>query len=133
MIADVLDLWAISRMIEVPWEICGTDTLDIPPIRHFNNPHRERIPIPPTMDTQLDQIVIKRILNPLRAKVVRKFELLIAPAKPETWFEVYLSAFILLNHIEQLAKHSASHAQMHALQVSFGPCDAPGAAHPNVK
>ncbi|KXX78005.1 hypothetical protein MMYC01_201721 [Madurella mycetomatis] len=123
LIADVLDLWAISRMIEVPWEICGTDTLGIPPIRHFNNPRRERIPIPPIMDTQLDQIVIKRILNPLRAKVVRKFELLITPAKPETWFEVYLSAFLLLNHIEQLARHSTSHAQMHALPSKYSNLD----------
>ncbi|GAB1319223.1 Zn(2)-C6 fungal-type domain-containing protein [Madurella fahalii] len=119
LVADALDLWAISRMIEVPWEICGADTLDIPPIRHFNSPDRESIPIPPTMDTQLDQIAIQRILNPLRARVVRKFEQLITPAKPEAWFEVYLSAFILLNHIERLAKHSAFHAQMHALPSKY--------------
>lgn len=105
-------------MIEVPWEICGSDTLGIHPITHFDSPQRKRIPIPPTMDTQLDQIVIQRILNPLRAKVVRKFEQLITPAKPEAWFEVYLSAFILLNHIERLAKHSVFHARRHVMPVS---------------
>jgi hypothetical protein len=83
------------------------------------------MPIPPIMDTQLDQIVIQRILTPLRAKILKKFEQLITPAKREAWFEVYLSAFVLLNHIERLARHSAFHARMHVMPVS-GICPNPG-------
>jgi hypothetical protein len=119
LVADALNLWAISRIIEIPWEMCGTDTLGVSLINDANSPHHGKIPIPPIMDTQLDQIVIQHILNPLRERVVQKFEQLITPAKPEVWFEVYLSAFILLNHIERLAKHSASHAKRHTMPVSI--------------
>jgi hypothetical protein len=118
LVADTLSLWAISRMIEIPWQMCGTDTLGVSPVRDATSPHHGKIPIPPIMDTQLDQIVIRLILNPLRAKVVQKFEQLITPAKRENWWEVYLSAFVMLNHIERLAMHSVAHAKTHTMAVS---------------
>ncbi|KAK4238564.1 hypothetical protein C8A03DRAFT_15005, partial [Achaetomium macrosporum] len=119
LVADALDLWAISRIIEIPWEMCGSDTLGVSPVRDPTSPHYRKILIPPMMDTQLDQIAIQLILNPLRDRVVRKFEQLITPAKPEAWWEIYLSAFILLNHIERLAKHSVEHARTHTMPSKF--------------
>jgi hypothetical protein len=107
-------------MIEIPWQMCGPDTLGVDLVTDPTSPHKGRIPIPPMMDTQLDQIVIQFILTPLREKVVDKFEKLITPAKREAWWEVYLSAFILLNHIERLARHSVSHARTHTMPVSGG-------------
>ncbi|KAL2133370.1 hypothetical protein VTI74DRAFT_2458 [Chaetomium olivicolor] len=117
--ADALNLWAISRMIEIPWEIYRTDKLRISPVDDTSSPHHGKIPIPPIMDTQLDQILIQHILTPLRAKVVEKFEDLINPVKPEVWFDIYLSAFILLNHIERLAKHSVEHAKTHTMPRKY--------------
>ncbi|KAJ4300110.1 hypothetical protein N0V88_002779 [Collariella sp. IMI 366227] len=117
--ADTLNLWAISRMIEIPWEICGPENLGISSINDTASPHHGKIPIPPIMDTQLDQIVIQNILTPLRAKMVEKFENLINPVKPEVWFDIYLSVFILLNHIERLAKHSVGHAKLHTMPRKY--------------
>ncbi|KAK4671865.1 hypothetical protein QC764_609410 [Podospora pseudoanserina] len=121
LVADTLDMWAVSRMIEIPWEICGewTDTLGMSPVQNPENPHKGKIPIPPIMDTLLDQIVIRHFLQPLRERVIKKFEQLISPARPEVWFEVYLSAFIILNHIERLAKHSAFHARLHSMPTKY--------------
>ncbi|KAK0665620.1 hypothetical protein QBC41DRAFT_327580 [Cercophora samala] len=121
LVADTLDMWAVSRMIEIPWEICGewTDTLDMSPVQDPENPHKGKIPIPPIMDTLLDQIVIRNFLQPLRERVIRKFEQLISPARPEVWFEVYLSAFVILNHIERLARHSAFHARLHSMPTKY--------------
>ena len=121
MVADTLDLWAISRMIEIPWEMCGDDTLGVSQINDPSSPHYGNVPIPPIMDTQLDQIVIQNFLIPLRETVVRKFEQLITPARPEAWWDVYLSAFILLNHIERLARHSVFQARRHTMPVHFTP------------
>ena len=117
----MLNLWAISRMIEIPWEMCGSDTLGVSRIDDADSPHHGKIPIPPNMDTQLDQIVIQHFLNPLRARLLQKLEQRITPPKPETWFEMYLSAFVLLNHIERLARHSVSHAKLHTMRVSVSP------------
>ncbi|KAK3985492.1 hypothetical protein QBC44DRAFT_335102 [Cladorrhinum sp. PSN332] len=120
LVADVLSLWAISRMIEIPWEMCGEDTLGVDRIRNPENPNwHNKVPIPPIMDTQLDQIVIKNILKPLRQQVIDKFQKLVTPAKPEAWFEIYLAAFVMLNHIERLAKHSVSHARMHSMPTKY--------------
>ncbi|KAK4171558.1 hypothetical protein QBC36DRAFT_339723 [Triangularia setosa] len=121
LVADTLDMWAVSRMIEIPWEICGEwqDTLGLSTVQDPENPHRGKIPIPPIMDTLLDQIVIKTFLQPLRERVIKKFERLISPARPEVWFEVYLTAFVILNHIERLARHSASHARLHSMPTKY--------------
>ncbi|KAK4033830.1 hypothetical protein C8A01DRAFT_19292 [Parachaetomium inaequale] len=119
LVADSLDLWAISRMIEIPWQMCGPDTLGVDLVTDPTSPQRGRVPIPPMMDTQLDQIVIQFILTPLRERVVEKFEQLITPAKRDAWWEVYLSAFILLNHIERLARHSVSHARTHTMPGKY--------------
>ncbi|KAK4152150.1 hypothetical protein C8A00DRAFT_44744 [Chaetomidium leptoderma] len=123
LVADALSLWAISRMIEIPWQMCGPDTLGVSPVGNTTSPHYQRIPIPPMMDTQLDQIVIQFILTPLRDRLIQKFERLISPAKPEAWWEVYLSAFILLNHIERLARHSVAHARTHTMPGKYSNID----------
>ncbi|KAK4251374.1 hypothetical protein C7999DRAFT_10852, partial [Corynascus novoguineensis] len=119
LVADCLHLWAIARMIEIPWEMCGSDTLGVSPITDPTSPHKGRIPIPPIMDTQLDQVVIRSVLVPLREKVIRKFESLITPVKREAWWEVYLSSFIILNHIERLARHSVVHARTHTMRSKY--------------
>jgi hypothetical protein len=106
-------------MIEIPWQMCGEDTLGVSRIDDLSSPHHARIPIPPIMDTQLDQIVIQHILRPLRATVLRKFEHLISPARPEAFWDVYLAAFILLNHIERLARHSVFQARRHTMPGKF--------------
>ncbi|KAK0743961.1 hypothetical protein B0T18DRAFT_329101 [Schizothecium vesticola] len=120
--AMALDLWAISRMIEIEWEMCGRpgeDTLGVERISDQTNPRKGKIPIPPMMDTQLDQVVISEVLEPLKKKLLESFEAKIALNLPEDWFEIYLSSFIILNHIERLAKHSAFHARLHAMGTRF--------------
>ncbi|KAL2143606.1 hypothetical protein VTI28DRAFT_10191 [Corynascus sepedonium] len=119
LVADCLHLWAIARMIEIPWEMCGLDTLGVSPVTDPTSPHKGRIPIPPIMDTQLDQVVIRSVLMPLREKVIQKFESLITPVKREAWWEVYLSSFIILNHIERLARHSVVHARTHTMRSKY--------------
>ncbi|KAK4210478.1 hypothetical protein QBC37DRAFT_30916 [Rhypophila decipiens] len=114
-----LDLWAVCRMIEIPWTICGDETLGIERVTDERNPHFGKIPIPPAMDTQLDQVVIKHVLTPLRDKLINKFNELIKPPKPEAWFDTYLASFMLLNHIEHLARHSVEHAKLHAVSGKY--------------
>jgi len=116
-----LDLWAISRIIEIEWEMCGPDTLGVERFSDPLNPRNGKIPIPPMMDTQLDQIVIHNVLNPLRKDLLDQLEARISPFKREDWFDIYLTSFIVLNHIERLAKHSAYHAELHNMSVST-PC-----------
>ncbi|KAM7182950.1 hypothetical protein V8F20_012786 [Naviculisporaceae sp. PSN 640] len=114
-----LDLWAVCRMIEIPWTIYGEETLGIERVTDERNPHFGKIPIPPTMDTQLDQVVIKHVLVPLRDRLIEKFNKVIKPPTPEAWFDTYLASFMLLNHIEHLARHSVEHAKLHAVPGKY--------------
>ncbi|CCC06748.1 unnamed protein product [Sordaria macrospora k-hell] len=119
LVDTALDLWVVCRMIEDPWELLegnelGVSRVDLPGTRFHG-----KIPIPPMMDTQLDQVIIQFILNHLRGKLIGLFEKNIKPAKPETWFETFLASFILLTHIERLAAHSVRHAETHTMPTKY--------------
>jgi len=115
-----LDMCAMARMTEISWEATSDEyTLGITPIIDDQiNPGREKIPIPPIMQAQLYQMAIKTLLAPARAEISRRLEDMISPPTPENWFDTYLSAFILLNHIEHLARRSVSNARLAFLPVS---------------
>ncbi|KAK3688256.1 hypothetical protein B0T22DRAFT_376723 [Podospora appendiculata] len=119
LVDTALGLWAICRMIEIPWEICGEDTLGFSRVADPTNPHYQKIPIPPIMDTQLDQVLIRSVLVPLKDRLIKQLEEKISPAKPDAWFETYLTAFVVLSHIERLAKHSVFHARLHSMQTKY--------------
>lgn len=112
-----LQLWSTTRMIEYLWRICGDDTLGIPLITDTSNPWYGTIPIPPAVDTQLDQIVIQNILVPLRAKLLGRLQEMINNHRPDTWFEIYLTIFILLTSAESSACHSKTFSKRHRLSV----------------
>ncbi|KAK3940279.1 hypothetical protein QBC46DRAFT_127697 [Diplogelasinospora grovesii] len=118
-VALALRLWATSRMIEITWDICGDDTLGTSRVTDRESPWFGKTPIPPNIDTQLDQIVIRGILVPLRTMLLTELEEKFNNAKPEAWFEIYLASFILLNHTSQLAKHSMRHAELHCMKSRF--------------
>lgn len=62
-------------------------------------------PITPAMDVQLDQIVIRDVLNPLKETLLKRLEETINRKDPRDWFDCYLTFFILLNHAERAADH----------------------------
>ena len=105
-------------MIEDPWELLEDNELEVPRVDLPGTKFHGKIPIPPMMDTQLDQVIIQNILNHLRGKLIGLFEKNISPARPETWFETFLASFVLLTHIERLAAHSVRHAETHTMPVS---------------
>ncbi|KAK3491888.1 hypothetical protein B0T13DRAFT_450675 [Neurospora crassa] len=114
-----LNLWVICRMIEDPWELLENNKLGISRVNLPGTKFHGKIPIPPMMDTQLDQVIIQFVLNNLRGKLIRLFERNISPAKPETWFETFLASFIMLTHIERLAAHSVRHAETHTMPTKY--------------
>ncbi len=59
----------------------------------------------PTMKTQLDQIVIQDILNPLRMDILQELSRKIEANEPEFWLEIYLTVFTLLSSIEVSSAH----------------------------
>ncbi|KAK3398307.1 hypothetical protein B0T20DRAFT_352825 [Sordaria brevicollis] len=119
LVDTALDLWVICRMIEDPWELLEGNELGVSRVNLPGTKFHGKIPVPPMMDTQLDQVIIQFVLNHLRGKLIGLFEKNISPAKPETWFETFLASFIMLTHIERLAAHSVRHAETHTMPTKY--------------
>lgn len=110
-----------ARLIEKPWCICGLETLGMLPGSDKESPWYQKIPITPMMDTQLDQIVIKHILQPLRKEVLQMLQTKIERFHNRDWFEIFAVIFILLNTIEKAVAHDHEFATMygHVVSISF--------------
>lgn len=61
------------------------------------------------------------MLNPLRFKLLTRLDETIRNHHPETWFDCYLSIYILLNHIEWASAHGNEFSRAHELGVSSDP------------
>lgn len=119
MVRRALSLWSASRMIEKTWRICGEDKLGLEASTDPANPWNGIIPVTPIMDTQLDQIVIKDFLVPLRASLLQELQEKISGYKRENWFSIFLTIFILLSNTEYILAHSRRFAKRYGMGVSF--------------
>ena len=120
MVRKALSLYFAARLIEKSWRICGPDTLGQKPIDNISNPWHGTVPIPPIMDQQLDQIVIRGFLAPrgdsllstLNEKIYNRGE-----AK-ENEFDIFLTIVILLNNCETQLAHGRAFAKRYGFSVS---------------
>jgi len=108
MVERALDLWAACRIIEGNWELCGVETPGIPQVEDTTGrkPWGGTIPITPIMETQLDQIMIQDILNPLRMDILQELSRKIEANEAKFWLEIYLTIFTLLSSIEVSSAHN---------------------------
>ncbi|KAL9625232.1 MAG: hypothetical protein Q9160_000634 [Pyrenula sp. 1 TL-2023] len=74
-------------------------------------------------DGELDQIVIKHILQPLRKEVLQMLQTKIEKFHNRDWFEIFAVIFILLNTIEKAIAHDHEFATMygHVVELTFPP------------
>jgi hypothetical protein len=112
-----ISLWVAARLIETPWQHCGSDTLGTKPVTDPKNPWFGQMMLPPIIDTQLDQIIIQEILSPLRSKVLELLETRINQHRREDWHDTYLSVFTLLHHFAMCAKHGRRFVKAFGLPV----------------
>ncbi|KAH8892135.1 hypothetical protein GQ53DRAFT_863880, partial [Thozetella sp. PMI_491] len=119
LLAKTLLLWSSTRLIESQRSICGPDTLGISAVSDPESPRFGVTPIIPIMDTQLDQIIIQEILEPLRSDILSALDKLVEQHRPETFFESYLTVFILLCSIERNTIAQERFARRHRVGRRF--------------
>jgi hypothetical protein len=71
------------------------------------------------MDIQLDQVIIKQILNPLKSKILQKLTALFKKNACSNWFTIYICTFILLHNYEITTSHDRDFAIRHNMTVSM--------------
>lgn len=119
MVKSALGLWSASRMIEKTWRICGEDKLGLEASTDPANPWNGIVPVTPIMDMQLDQIVIRGVLMPLRTKLLQELQEKIYSYERGNWFSIFLTTFILLSNTESILAHSRRFARRYGMGVSF--------------
>lgn len=119
LVQQALDLFAATRIIERDWRICGSETLGIPIIYDPLHTGSPKIPVTPVMDGQLDQIVTKAYLLPLRERLLENLQKTIYAGRKEDWFSIFLATFIYLTHIECLLQHSRRNAKRYKLKRRY--------------
>jgi hypothetical protein len=121
MVEQALILWATTRLIEKTWRICGEDTLGIEPPLEKSNPWKGIIPVTPIMDQQLDQIVIRHVLTPLRDYVLKELSTRLGSRETakKYFFEIYLTIFVLLNNAETQLSCEHQFAKRYGMSVSI--------------
>ena len=121
MVEQALILWATTRLIEKTWRICGEDTLGIEPPSEESHPWKDIIPVTPIMDQQLDQIVIRHVLTPLRDYVLKELNTRLESRETakKYFFEIYLAIFVLLNNAETQLSFEHQFAKRYGMSVSI--------------
>ncbi|KAJ5377811.1 uncharacterized protein N7496_005220 [Penicillium cataractarum] len=119
LLEQAIELWTTTRLTERVWRICGNETLGMDPISDKTCPDFGIIPVTPIMDTQLDQIVIREILLPLRNRILYKLDGRLKEPKRDEWFENFLIIFILLSSIEACSVHGEKFAKEFGLRRRY--------------
>lgn len=120
LVQQALCLLTATRIIERDWHISGSETLGIPAILDAHQPSGSpKIPITPVMDGQLDQLVTKSYLLPLRDTFLANLQKTTYAGRKEDWFSIFLATFIYLTHIECLLQHSRRNARRYGLKRRY--------------
>jgi len=114
----VLQLWVTVRMCSKSARISGSETLGMSSdLLDESSPLYGKIPVPPVLGAQSNFIVTNILQGPLKTKILDLLQKLTLAQRPETWFCIYLSNFILLHNCSLLTEHDIGYARKHGLRT----------------
>ncbi|KAL2869465.1 uncharacterized protein BJX67DRAFT_379019 [Aspergillus lucknowensis] len=118
-----LQIWCATRLTEETWRFTGPDTLDLHTITDPSNPWHGIIPVTPIMDQQLDQIVIRHVLQKRRDWLLPRLQRAIENdwnAKSR-WIEIFTTFFILLHSSTIQLQQERAFATRYGMSGRYGP------------
>lgn len=118
LILDCLKFWVATRFIEKPWRICSAGLPGFYPSIEPSCPFSGIIPVTPIMDTQIDDMAIKALLDPLGKRILAELNRKILEKTKENWWEIYLATFIIMNNFEFVFNDVRDYTSRHGLRVS---------------
>lgn len=92
--------------------------IELKPTYERGHPFEDIIPVTPIMDTQLDHLVLRYLLNPLSNRLLKKLKEKIDEQKKENWLEIYLSVFIMMSIMRWVMKDAVEWPSRHGLKVN---------------
>ncbi|KAJ4406739.1 hypothetical protein N0V91_004429 [Didymella pomorum] len=118
LIADALNIWVAARFIENPWRIIhGHYRMGIEPTYERDHRYHGFVPVTPVMDTQLDEIVIRDLLDPISTRFLKNLEAKIAEKDPRNWLEIHFAVFIMMSNVGWITKDVVTQTTEKGLKV----------------
>ncbi|SPN98752.1 uncharacterized protein DNG_01795 [Cephalotrichum gorgonifer] len=109
---DVFRLWLAVRHTAGSSYICGDDKLDMEPKSDDKSyPLWGRVSTPRMVVAQIDSIIAKHFIPPLRRKVLNSLDLLIKANKTQDWFTIYVAIFLLLHNVSTISADRRRHGK----------------------
>jgi hypothetical protein len=119
LLDDTFKLWMAIRFSTRSTWIVGRETLGMQyDILDSTSPDAGKIPLPPVLGAQLDNILIHDIQHEVRHVLLLKLQRMFQRQRHKSWLASYLVTFILLHNAALIIQHDASYARKHGMSVS---------------
>jgi hypothetical protein len=119
MVQAALNVLAVCRMIEFSWRIANPDAIGMAPVNDQASPWNGIAPLTPIMGTILDQIIIRKYLEPASKVLLRELKDKFYQRAPHSVSEIILTSFILSTNVQLLLKHSRANAERYCAAVGL--------------
>lgn len=92
--------------------------LNVQPVDDLNSIHHGQCPVPPILDNQLDALMIIRMLQ-WQSDILGRVKKMIRDRKRNSWFEIFLTIFVLLTNLQYVYNSQIRWWTMHFNTVSL--------------
>ena len=96
----------------------GPETLGMSPVIDPTSPYHGRIPIPPMLDAQLDDILMQKMKR-LQKTALSNLKSLIISHSKQHWFMIFLTIIVLVSNLEFLYQNQNDQIKRYGNPVSL--------------
>jgi hypothetical protein len=119
-IHDALTICIITRLASKSFNLTGKETLGIGKVDDPVSPYYGRMPIPPLLDAQIDQIWMEK-MGRIKKKMLSELKKKIMGRKHEDWYHIFLTLFVLIANLEFIYQVQNDQLNRYCLNVSYQP------------
>jgi hypothetical protein len=116
MIGQALRICILTRLCSRSFGITGQERLGIAEVTDVQSPYFGRVPVPPILDAQIDELWRAHMIRSKKA-LLSKLKASIFARRRDAWLEIFLTIFILLSNIEFCYRQKCGQLRRHVSAV----------------
>ncbi|KAH8670610.1 hypothetical protein BGZ61DRAFT_537260 [Ilyonectria robusta] len=101
-VSTAMNIRAASHFSKTRMNVGGPNVLELSYYDDSRIKNDDKVPIPAVLDYQVDYMAIQYMFQQMRLVVQRLKKLFFGPKNGSSWYEIYLTAFILLCSLESI-------------------------------
>jgi hypothetical protein len=118
MLGEALRICIMTRLCSRSFGLTGQERLGIAEVTDIQSPYYGRVPIPPILDAQIDELWIANMMKSRKALLSKLKAGMFARVR-ETWLETFLTTFIVLSNLEFCYQQKCRQMRRHIAAVGL--------------